>query len=264
MLSPEMVVIVGPAIAAGLMIAMTHAPLGIVVLRRGIIFIDLAIAQIAGLGAVAAGLFWDEPSWWVVQGTALSGAVGAAVFFRLVERYWPERQEAFIGCSFVVAASLAVLLLTGQPHGDEAIEHLLSGQLLFVDWTQVALYAPLYAIILTLWFLRPQTRQGVWFYLLFSAAITSSVQLTGVFVVFASLIAPALGAIQQEESRRELATAYGIALLALMLGFTAAIQYDLPLGPVLVCSFMFSALLVAIWRQLWARREKLSGRAPVL
>ena len=253
-ISAEMAVIVGPAFAAGLMIAVTHAPLGIVVLRRGIIFIDLAIAQIAGLGAVAAGLFWGEPPWWVVQGTALSCAVIAALFFHLVERFSPDRQEAIIGCSFVVAASLAILLLTGQPHGDEAMEQLLSGQLLFVTWPQIALHAPVYLVILALWFLRPQNRQGVWFYLLFSAAITSSVQLTGVFVVFASLIAPALGATRFAGPRRELATAYGIALIALLSGFSVAIQSDLPLGPVLVCSFMLSALLIGAWPSMRASR----------
>ncbi|MEQ1890462.1 MAG: metal ABC transporter permease, partial [Alphaproteobacteria bacterium] len=259
MISPEMVMIVGPALAAGLMIGLTHAPLGIVVLRRGIIFIDLAIAQIAGLGVVAAGLFWGEPPWWAVQGSALSSAVAAALFFHLVERFLPERQEAFIGCSFVVAASLAVLLLTGQPHGDEAIEQLFSGQLLFVTWAQVALHAPVYGIILALWFLRPQTRQGVWFYLLFSAAITSSVQLTGVFVVFASLIAPALGAAGHSGARQELATAYGVTLIALLSGFGFAIQFDLPLGPLLVCSFMLSAILIALWRQLRHRSGNSAG-----
>jgi len=246
-LSAEMAVIVGPAFVAGLMIAVTHAPLGIVVLRRGIIFIDLAIAQIAGLGAVAAGLFWGEPPWWAVQGTALSCAVIAALFFHLVERFLPDRQEAIIGCSFVVAASLAILLLTGQPHGDEAIEQLLSGQLLFVTWPQIALHAPVYLVILALWFLRPQTRRGLWFYLLFSAAITSSVQLTGVFVVFASLIAPALGAARFAGTRRELAAAYGVALTGLLSGFGVAVGYDLPLGPVLVCSFMLSALFAGAW-----------------
>ncbi len=246
MLSAEMAVIVGPAFVAGLMIALTHAPLGIVVLRRGIIFIDLAIAQIAGLGAVSAGLFWGEPPWWAVQGAALACAGTAAFFFHLVERFLPDRQEAVIGCSFVVAASVAILLLTGQPHGDEAIEQLLSGQLLFVTWPQIALHAPVYLVILALWFLHPQTRQGVWFYLLFSAAITSSVQLTGVFVVFASLIAPALGAARFAGTCRELPTAYGIALIGLLSGFSVAIQYDLPLGPVLVCSFMLAALLAGV------------------
>ena len=239
-----MLVIVGPAFAAGLMIALTHAPLGLAVLRRGIIFIDLAIAQIAGLGALAAGIWWDQPEWWMVQGAALSGAFSAALFFRVIERFWPDQQEAIIGCGFVLAASLAILLVAGHPNGGEEIQHLLSGQLLFVTWTQVALHAPIYGVILALWFLAPQTRTGVWFYLLFSTAITSSVQLTGVFVVFASLIAPALGAVPFAGKQRELRAAYAVSFTGLLLGFGAAIVTDLPLGPVLVCSFMVSALLI--------------------
>ena len=247
MISAEMLEIVGPAFAAGLMIALTHVPLGIVVLRRGIIFIDLAIAQIAGLGVVTANLFWHEPAWWAVQGAALAFALFAALFFRMAERFMPDQQEAIIGCSFVLAASLALLLLSDHPNGGEAIQHLFSGQLLFVTWAQAALYAPVYMIVLALWFLRPQTRQGIWFYILFSAAITSSVQLAGVFVVFASLIAPAIGAVRQAEYGPALRAAYAVAFTGLLFGFTVAILTDLPVGPVLVCSFMLSALPFAVW-----------------
>jgi zinc/manganese transport system permease protein len=243
----DMAAILGPAFAVGLMIVLTHAPLGIAVLKRGIIFIDLAIAQIAGLGAVAAGLFWGEPPWWMVQGTALSSAFCAAFFFRLTERFLPDHQEAIIGCGFVLAASLAILLLAGHPNGGEEIQHLLSGQLLFVTWLQAALHAPIYAAILALWFLQPKTREGIWFYLLFSTAVTLSVQLTGVFVVFASLIAPALGAVRYSGAIRELRAAYAIALIGLVLGFGAAILTDLPLGPVLVCGLMIAAICVGLW-----------------
>lgn len=242
-----MIGIVGPALAVGLMIILTHVPLGIAVLRRGIIFIDLAIAQIAGLGAVLAGLLWSAPSWGVVQGAALACACAAAFFFHLNERFSPERQEAIIGCSYVAAASIAILVLSGQPHGDEAMEQLLSGQLLFVTWQQAAVHAPVYMIILALWFISAAMRSGVWFYVLFSVAITSSVQLTGVYVVFASLIAPALGAVRFAGSRRELPVAYGMALLGLLSGFGVAIGFDLPLGPVLVCSLILAAMLGGIW-----------------
>ena len=94
MVSNEMISIVGPALVAGLMIALTHAPLGIEVLRRGIIFIDLAVAQIAGLGLVAASTFLHQPSTLVIQGTALLCAIIAGLFFRKVEKVIPEQQEA--------------------------------------------------------------------------------------------------------------------------------------------------------------------------
>lgn len=248
MISAEMLEIAGPAFAAGLMIVLAHVPLGIAVLKRGIIFIDLAIAQIAGLGVVMANLLWDEPAWWAVQGAALAFALSAALFFRMVERFLPGQQEAIIGCGFVLAASLALLLLAGHPNGGEAIQHLFSGQLLFVTWAQTALYAPVYAAVFLLWFLLPQTREGIWFYLLFSLAITASVLLAGVFVVFASLIAPALGAVRLVEYRPALRAAYAVGFTGLLLGFTTAILTDLPLGPVLVCSFMLSALLIGSWQ----------------
>lgn len=242
-----MIGIVGPALAAGLMIILIHVPLGIAVLRRGIIFIDLAIAQIAGFGALVMGVMWETPPWWAVQMGALFSAFTAASFFHLVERYAPQRQEAVIGCGFVLAASTSILILSGQPHGDEALEKMLSGQLLFASWEEILLHAPVYLLIFALWFLRPRVRLGIWFYLLFSAAITSSVQLAGVFVVFSSLIAPAIGAVRFAKTRMELAAAYGVALIGLLSGFGAALWSDLPLGPVLVCCFMFAALAAGVW-----------------
>jgi len=196
MLSIELLEIVGPALAAGLMIALTHAPLGIEVLRRGIIFIDLAIAQIAGLGLVAVGLYMKDAPWWMAQSVALACALLAGLFFRFIERKLPRQQEAVIGTSFILAASLALLLLADSPHGGEEVRHLLSGQVLFVTWPHVLAHAPVYAIILSLWFLMPRIRRSIWFYILFAMAITSSVQLVGVYVVFASLIIPALSSVR--------------------------------------------------------------------
>ena len=98
-----MISIVGPALVAGLMIALTHAPLGIEVLKRGIIFIDLAVAQIAGLGLVAAGTLLHEPGAWVMQAIALACAVLAGLFFRKLEKAIPQQLEAVIGVSFVLA-----------------------------------------------------------------------------------------------------------------------------------------------------------------
>jgi len=161
-----------------------------------------------------------------------------------MERRLPHLQEAIIGCTYVLCASAALLLLADRPHGGEEIQHLLSGQILFVTWQQVAMYAPVYGTILLLWFACPRTRQGVGFYLLFSAAITSSVQLAGVFVVFASLITPALGASAVQEYHTALRKAYIVATTGLLLGFAAAILSDLPAGPVLVCSFMLAAVVV--------------------
>lgn len=234
MISSEMISIVAPALVAGLMIALTHAPLGIEVLKRGIIFIDLAVAQIAGLGLVAAGVLLHDPSVWLMQGIALAAAILAGLFFRKVETAMPEQQEAIIGVSFVLAASLAILLLADHPHGGEEIQHLLSGQMLFVTWGDVALHAPIYALILAAWFLKPSLRNGIGFYLLFALAITSSVQLVGVYVVFASLILPALAAVKSKQPHR---TAWLCGVVSVMVGIIIAMLSDIPAGPVIVLTY---------------------------
>lgn len=239
MVSAEMLEIVGPALAAGLIIALTHAPLGIEVLKRGIIFIDLAIAQIAGLGLVAASLSLHEPAWWITQSAALGCALLAAFFFRWIEHKCPEQQEAVIGSSFVLAASLALLLLADHPHGGEKIQHLLSGQILFVTWREVLIHSPIYAIILACWFAAPTIRSGMGFYVLFALAITSSVQLAGVYVVFSSLILPALAA---EKVKGKLLAAWTVGIFSVLTGVLLATVWDLPAGPVIVLSYMTAAI----------------------
>lgn len=234
-----MLSIIGPALFAGLMVALTHAPLGVEVLKRGIIFIDLAIAQIAGLGLVIVG---DAPLW-VMQLTALSFAIGASVFFRVIEKKAPQQQEAIIGVSFVLAASLAILILADDPHAGDEIQHLLSGQILFISWHDVLVHLPVYAIILVLWFALPKIKNGMWFYVLFACAITSSVQLVGVYVVFASLILPAL-------ATNRISCAWMCGVISVLLGIGIAMFTDSPAGPVLVCSYVLVTILVKFYSYL--------------
>ena len=243
MISNEIIEIVGPALAAGLMIALTHAPLGIEVLRRGIIFIDLAVAQIAGLGLVAGHLLLHDPSPWLIQFIALGCAIAAGLFFRKVETAMPKRQEAIIGCTFVLAASFALLLLADHPHGGEEVKHLLSGQMLFVTWADVLKHAPIYALILLVWFSRPAVRSNIGFYLLFALAITSSVQMVGVYVVFASLILPALAAVH---IKRPLLTAWFCGVTAVLSGIAFAVASDLPVGPVMILSYTATAIIIRV------------------
>ncbi|MAT65965.1 MAG: zinc/manganese transporter permease [Gammaproteobacteria bacterium] len=254
--SPELLGILLPALVAGLAIGLTHAPLGIEVLRRGIIFIDLAIAQIAGLGLVMMELYWPHAAGWLLQAVVVACALAAALLFHWSERRLPAQQEALIGSSFVVAASLALLLLADQPHGGEAIQHLLSGQLLFVGWSELAVAAPLYALVLLAWFAWPRARAGIGFYVLFALAVTASVQLAGVYVVFASLILPALAA--SAWPGWTLAVAWASAGAAVLAGLAAALLFDWPAGPVLVVSYALVALVVALPR--W-RRAPAAGRA---
>ena len=250
MISSELMGIIAPALAAGVMIALVHALLGIEVLRRGIIFIDLAVAQVAGLGLVAAGMLHaDSP--WVMQLAALAGAMLACLFFRKVELAMPQYQEAIIGASFVLAASLSILLLAGHPHGGDAVRNLLSGQMLFVTWPDLLRHLPVYVLALTAWFVRPQWRTGLGFYVLFALAITSSVQLVGVYVVFASLILPALAAVG---TRRPYVAAWSCGVIAVLAGVAVAALSDLPAGPLLVASYCAIAAIMQGLRRFMARR----------
>ena len=105
--------ILGPAFLAGLLVLSTHVPLGMQVLRRGIVFIDLAIAQVAGLGVIAADAMGWEPQGWAVQAAALGAALLGALLLTWTERHWPEIQEALIGSLFVLAATGATLVAGG-------------------------------------------------------------------------------------------------------------------------------------------------------
>src|SRR5262247_1116256 len=130
--------IVLPAFVAGLLVTATHVPLGTQVLARGIVFIDLAIAQIAGCGVLLADQLGFEPQGVAVQAAALVAALGGALLLTWTERVWPEVQEAVIGVVFVLAATGGILLLASNVHGSEHLRDLLVGQILWAQWTSLA------------------------------------------------------------------------------------------------------------------------------
>jgi zinc/manganese transport system permease protein len=236
--------ILGPAFLAGLLVLSTHVPLGQEVLARGIIFIDLAIAQIAGLGVIAAHSFGWEAHGWEVQIAAISAALFGAFVLNWTEQRWADIQEALIGVSFVLAASAGILFLSNNPHGGEHLKELLVGQILWVDLANLVPLAILYSVVLGLWFgLRARGRLG--FYLLFAVSVTASVQLVGVYLVFATLIIPAIATrgIQHEWSR--LFTGYGVGIVGYGLGLVLSALLDLPTGAVIVLSLAVIGSLVA-------------------
>ena len=139
---------------------------------------------------------------------------------------------------------MALLILSDHPHGGEEIQHLLSGQILFVSLEDVMMHAPIYGIILALWFFLPnKARQGNLFYLLFAIAITSSVQLVGVYVVFASLILPAIAASPYKQKQ---AVAWACGIVSVMLGILASIITDAPAGNMIVITYAMTALVIRI------------------
>ncbi len=237
-----------------MLVSAAHAPLGIEVLRRGIVFIDLATAQVVGLAVILLDLWLDEPPWMVKQGAAFAAGIAIALFFRWVERTSPDEQEAVIGSSFIVAASVALLALANDPHGGEALRHVLSGQILFVSWGDIASFLPTYGLFALLWLLAPALRAGVGFFVLFALVVTASMQLVGVYVVFASLILPALAARAGRSYIHWRAFASGGAAVVAAILISAAA--DLPAGPFLVVCFAVSAIAM----RLFFRRETAPSR----
>jgi zinc/manganese transport system permease protein len=228
-------------LAAGLLVLATHVPLGIEVLRRGIIFIDLAIAQVAALGVIAASLlgFDEQAGGLATQIAAGTAAIAGAVLLTWTERRWPEIQEALIGLLFVFAAAASILLLAQDPHGGEHLRDLLAGQILWVGWARLMPVALLYAgVLVLLW--RIPLRSGALhgrrfgFYAVFAMVVMAAVQLVGVLLVFASLIAPAV-ATRALTGRRRLIWAYGLGVSGYVLGLLASLWFDLPAGAAVVC-----------------------------
>lgn len=237
--------ILGPAFVAGLLVLATHVPLGQQVLARGIVFIDLAIAQIAGLGVIAADAMGREPQGFAVQAAAAGAALLGAMILTFTEKRWPEVQEALIGVLFVLAASAGILLLASDPHGGEYLKDLLAGQILWVNYGQLLPVALLTAVILPLWFGLGGRLGRAGFYVMFAFAVTASVQLVGVYLVFASLIIPALAA-RFHAARRGLAVGYGVGVLGYALGIAFSAVTDLPTGAVVVCTLAVVAMVAAV------------------
>jgi len=238
-------VILAPALAAGALVIATHVPLGQQVLKRGIIFIDLAIAQIAGLGVLLATVLGFEDSGWGIQITAFSAAlIGAFVLYQC-ERRWPETLEAVIGSAFVLAATAGILLLANNPHGGEHLKDLLVGQILWVSFDQLLPVLVLYALVLAVWFGIGIERRPVLFYVLFALTVTASVQLVGVYLVFASLIIPALAARRLSMRCQSLFSGYFTGILGYTTGLVLSALLDLPAGAVIVWALSLFGLLVS-------------------
>ena len=225
--------ILGPAFLAGLLVLATHVPLGQQVLKRGIVFIDLAVAQIAALGVIAADAFGWEPQGIKVQIAAVCAALLGAMLLTWTEKKWPEVQEALIGVFFVLAASAGILLLANNPHGGEHLKDLLAGQILWVSLSQLLPVTLLTAAILGLWFGLKDKIGRAGFYVLFALAVTASVQLVGIYLVFSSLIIPAL-TVRNWPEPRKLIGAYCVGAIAYLVGLALSAIFDLPSGAVIV------------------------------
>lgn len=237
--------ILGPGLVAGLLVLASHVPLGMQVLDRGIVFIDLAIAQIAGLGVIAADALGLPEHGLAVQGAALVAALLGAALLTWTERRLPEQQEALIGVLFVLAASVGLLLLASNPHGGEHLKDLLVGQILWVGKPQLVALAAVTALLLTALALGWVRRLRFGFYAAFALAVTASVQLVGVYLVFTSLIVPALATLRSS-GRKRLVLGYAVGAVGYAIGLALSAVLDLPSGPTVVCTLAAVAALAPL------------------
>ena len=234
--------ILGPGFLAGLIVLATHVPLGREVLRRGIIFIDLAVAQTAGLGAIAATVAGWDPHGIAAQAAAVAAALLAGAFLTWTESRFGEAQEAIIGVLFILAATGGILVLANHPQGGEELKDLLTGQILWVDMHRLWPAAIVSALVLAAWIFGRRWLGRAGFYVLFAVTVTASVQLVGVYLVFASLILPAL-ATRRLGLAIGTAIGYAVGIAGYALGLLVSGLWDLPTGPIIVWALAASALL---------------------
>jgi len=245
--------LLGPPLLAGLLVASTHVLLGRRVLERGIIFIDLTIAQVAALGVILAGVH-EADAGLTTQLAAATAALATAGLLTWTERRFRLLQEALIGSLYVLSACVALLVLAHNPHGAEHMQELLAGQILWVGYGQLVPVALLYALLLAAWLLLLRHRPAA-FYFVFALAIMASVQLVGVYLVFATLILPAIATAGMGE-RRGLLTGYAMAAAGYALGLWLSVPFDLPAGPLIVCTLAGLALATSLANAAlrWHRR----------
>ncbi len=259
---------------ASLILTGIHAYLGVHVVERGVIFVDLALAQIAALGTTIAALAGMDPhgrtSYWISLGFTF---VGAAVFSTIRGRRVRIPQEAIIGISYAVASAAAVLAMSKSAAQTEHLKEMLVGNILTVTWYEVVQTAALYGAVglfhyifrrkFLLISMDPSTAEGqgvsihFWdflFYASFGCVVTSSVAIAGVLLVFCYLIVPSVGAmLYAERIGPRLAVGWTMGTVVSAVGVYLSLKVDLPTGATIVCTFGIVLILMAAVRVL-ARR----------
>jgi zinc/manganese transport system permease protein len=260
----------GPALTICLVIASIHVYLGMHVLEREVIFVDLSLAQLAALGATFAALFTaeEEPGWPAHAAAFAFTILGAGVFAFTRRARKHVSQEAIVGIVYAVSSAVTVLVVSHSPHGAEHIKDILVGSLLNTTWTNVwhvaLAYAVLGAVQLALaprfiaisW--RPEeaerdsARVELWdfgFYVLFGVVITISVQFAGILLVFSYLIVPAvITRLFSHNLLKRLFAGWAVAIAASALGLWASWTWDFPTGAAMVAAFGVVLVLAAIVR----------------
>ncbi|HET8947756.1 MAG TPA: iron chelate uptake ABC transporter family permease subunit, partial [Candidatus Polarisedimenticolia bacterium] len=272
---PHLEVLFLPFLAC-LILTGIHVYLGIHVISRKVIFVDIALAQIAALGGTVAFLLGYDPRSEGAYFCSLAFAVLAAMVFALTRtRHERVPQEAVIGLAYATASAAAILLADISPHGAEHLHDLLAGSIVWVTPAQIIKTGILYALLGAFHFafrrrfllisLHPEQayaegmRVRLWdflFYLSFGVVITSSVQIAGVLLVFCYLVAPSIFAVMFfEDLRARLITGWVMGTLVSAIGLS--FSYDRPSGPTIMVAFALALLAGALVRSV------LRGTRPV-
>ena len=272
-----------PAIAAGLIIAGIHAYLGLHVVERGVIFVDLSLAQIASLGAAIAVWQGFEPTdpavYWMSLGFTL---IGAVIFSMIKGHAARIPQEAIIGISYAVASAAVILTLSKATGEAEHLRDMLVGNILSVQWPEVWLTAAIYVAIGLFHYVfrkrfldismnpKAAAAKGVsvrlWdflFYASFGFVVTRSVAIAGVLLVFWYLIVPSVGGMLfSERIGPRLAIGWIMGTVVSMLGMYFSVLFDLPTGATIVCTFGAALVVMALVRPVFRpeTRSAVSGK----
>jgi zinc/manganese transport system permease protein len=279
MTDTSMLAFLAPPFVASLILTGIHAYLGVHVVERGVIFVDLSLAQIAALGATIALLLpisGGDPHGPVVYWISLAFTfIGAAVFSTIRVTRARIPQEAIIGICYAVASAAAILAMSKATSESEHLKDMLVGNILAVSWAEVRKTALLYGAIGLFHFIfRKQfltismshhkaEQQGLsirfWdflFYASFGFVVTSSVSIAGVLLVFCYLIVPSVAAMLYAESiGRRLAIGWTMGTVVSALGVYLSLMLDLPTGATIVCTFGLVLIIMAVVRPLFPRTE---------
>jgi zinc/manganese transport system permease protein len=245
------IALLGPALVAGILVVITHIPLGREVIRHGIIFLDLSIAQMAALGALIAAQAGFEPGSMGNQGSSFVAALCGALLLGWTERHWHDTQEAIIGTLFVASATAALLLLAHDAHGGEQLKDILAGQILWVSWSSMLTGA--IALLCLLPVLHSsRIRNRLWFYPAFAVCVTLSVQWVGIYLVFSTLVIPAL-VTRHLSGNRQTITAIMLGIAGYAGGLWLSSVNDLPSGPLIVWVLLGVSILYALLTRILGR-----------
>jgi zinc/manganese transport system permease protein len=249
------------------LLILIHAYFGIHILERGIIFVDLAMAQFIALGIALAFLMGHEGSERNYYAVAFA-LVGASVFSmaRRIQRI--VNMEAFIGVLYIFSLAGSILILDRTPHGLEEFKAILNGNILWITSSDILKTFILYAAIglLHLVFRKKffalsyeESNGPFWeflFFLSFAFVLVSSVQLAGILQVFSFLVIPALiGRLFTRSPMKILIGGWGIGLAASMVGITLSYKLDLPTAPLIVASLSVAFFILLVFRIVWKRRS---------